>query len=99
VTNAIAFYGGSITNVVPGYGSVLYRMDVPAEATRIQFNASNSANVVLSLEQGTMALAGGPAHWTSYNPPSSQVNNRGCRVIPITLPLPTPPPRPRISIW
>jgi len=66
VTNTLTFYGGSITNVIPGYGTLLYRMDVPSTATRILFNASNSTDIVFSLEQGTIALAGGPAHWTSY---------------------------------
>jgi hypothetical protein len=76
VTNAIAFNGGSITNVIPGYGTLMYRMDVPASATRILFNASNSANVVISLEQGTIALTGGPAHWTSYLYNNSQYGNQ-----------------------
>jgi len=76
VTNTLAFYGGSITNTLPGHGSLLYRMDVPPTATRIVFNASNSTNVVLSLEQGTLALAGGPAHWTSYLYNNSQNGNQ-----------------------
>jgi hypothetical protein len=67
VTNTVAFYGGSITEVIPGYGTLTYRMDVPINATRILFNASNSTDIVFALEQGTVALAGGPAHWTSYN--------------------------------
>jgi hypothetical protein len=71
VTNTLAFYGGSITSNIPGHGTLLYRMDVPASATRILFNASNSVNVVLSLEQGTIALAGGPAHWVSSGANSS----------------------------
>jgi hypothetical protein len=76
VTNAIAFNGGSITNTIPGFGTLMYRMDVPASATRILFNASNSANVVISLEQGTVALAVGPAHWTSYLYNNSQYGNQ-----------------------
>jgi hypothetical protein len=76
VTNLLAFYGGSITGVLPANGSLLYRMDVPPEATRILFSANNSANVVLSLEQGTIALPGGPAHWTSYQGNNSQYPNQ-----------------------
>jgi hypothetical protein len=41
-------------------------MDVPPEARRMVFSANNSTNVVLSLEQGTLAQPGDPAHWTSY---------------------------------
>jgi hypothetical protein len=76
VTNTIAFNGGSFTRVLPGYGSLSYRMDVPPGATRILFGASNSVNVVLSLEQGTMAQAGGPAHWTSYLYNNPQYGNQ-----------------------
>jgi len=76
VSNTLAFYGGFITNILPGHGSLLYRMDVPTTATRILFNANNSPNVVLSLEQGTLAVAGGPAHWTSYIGNNSQNGNQ-----------------------
>jgi hypothetical protein len=88
VTNTIAFYGSSITNVIPGHGSMLFRMDVPPEATRILFNASNSANVVLALEQGTMAQPGGPAHWTSYLYNNSQNPNQAN--VSLNQPLTTP---------
>ncbi len=44
---------------------MFYRLDVPPTATRILFNASNSTDIVFSLEQGTVALPGGPAQWTS----------------------------------
>jgi hypothetical protein len=78
VTNTLAFYGGSISSTIPGYGTLLYRMDVPPEATRILFSASNSTDIVFALEQGTIALAGGPAQWTSYygnySPNGNQAN-------------------------
>jgi hypothetical protein len=35
------------------------------------FNASNSANLLLSLEQGTVAFPSGPAHWVSSGTNSS----------------------------
>ena len=76
ITNTIPYAAGMITNVLPGYGCLRYRMVVPPEATRIMFSANNSANVVFSLEQGTIAQPGGPAHWTSYNPPSGTQNNQ-----------------------
>ena len=63
ITNTIPFDGGSIANTVPGYGKLQYMMSVPPAATRIQFSASNLAALVFSLEQGTVALAGGPAQW------------------------------------
>ena len=66
VTNAIAFYGGAITSTIPAFGSLRYRMEVPPEATRMVFTANNSTNVIISLEQGTLAQPAGPAHWTSY---------------------------------
>ena len=66
VTNSLNFNGGSISGVIPGYGTQMYRLDVPTSATRILFNASNSTDIVFALEQGTLAQAGGPAHWTSY---------------------------------
>jgi hypothetical protein len=63
VTNTIPFFGGSISNTVPGYGILQYLMVVPPTATRILFNASNSTALTFTLEQGTVALAGGPAQW------------------------------------
>jgi hypothetical protein len=74
ITNTIAFYGGSIAKVIPGNGTLRYRLDVPINATRILLNASNSTDIVFALEQGTVALAGGPAHWTSYGPANASLN-------------------------
>ena len=51
---------------IPGYGSLMYRLDVPANATRVLFNTSNTSDIVFFVEQGTIALAGGPAQWNSY---------------------------------
>jgi hypothetical protein len=70
VTNVIAFYGGSVAKLIPGNGTLRYRLDVPNNATRMLCNASNSTDIVFTLEQGTVALAGGPAHWNS----SGQIN-------------------------
>jgi hypothetical protein len=69
VTNTIAFNGGVINTTLPAYGSGRYRIEVPASASHIVFNANHSANVMLALEQGTLAQPGGPAHWNSYNFP------------------------------
>ena len=64
VTNILPFYCGSVTGVLPGYSSLFYRLDVPPEATSLRLNAVNSMDLLLSLEQGTFALPGGPAQWT-----------------------------------
>ncbi len=74
ITNIIAFYGGSVAKVIPGNGTLRYRLDVPLNATRILFNASNSSDIVFSLEQGTVALAGGPAHWNSSGQANTGLN-------------------------
>ncbi len=71
ITNIVSLYGGLIGGTVPPYSSMQYQINVPTNATGIVFNASNSANLLLSLEQGTVALAGGPAHWVSSGANSS----------------------------
>jgi hypothetical protein len=76
ITNILPFYGGSITGNIPPFSSVLYRMDAPADAARLVVGANNSSNVVISLEQGTLAQPGGPDHWTSYSPPYGSINNQ-----------------------
>jgi hypothetical protein len=64
VTNIIPLSNGVIGGLLAGNSSVRYRIDVPANATNIAFTAdNNAAGVVYSLEQGTVALPGGPAHW------------------------------------
>jgi len=60
------FYCGTFSGVIPGDSSLLYRLQAPPEATSLRLNAVNSADLVLSLEQGTVAQPGGPAQWTSY---------------------------------
>jgi len=97
VTNTLAFYGGSITGNIPGHGASLYRIDVPSDATRILFNASNSTDVVLALEQGTIALAGGLAHWTSYWDNNSQDGNQANASLDQFLPAYNSPLRPPYS--
>jgi len=51
---AIAFYGGSLSNVsVPAGGSVTYRIEVPADATRWKSSATHAASMNLFIEEGT----------------------------------------------
>jgi hypothetical protein len=63
VTNDLPFFGGSISQTLPSHGSLRYRIPVPAGATRLSFNANGSAELQFVLEQGTLPLTGGPAHW------------------------------------
>ena len=50
---AIAFYGGRLDNVsVPTGGSITYRIEVPADATRWKHTATNTASVRLFIEEG-----------------------------------------------
>jgi hypothetical protein len=65
LAEVVGLYQEAIAGTVPAFGSLQYRIDVPAEAGSIVLNASNSSNLVLSIEQGTLALPGGPAHWVS----------------------------------
>ena len=65
VANSVAFYGGSVTNLLPPNSVTMYRMDVPPDATRLKLYGTNTASVGLSLEQGTLAQTGGGAHWRS----------------------------------
>jgi hypothetical protein len=81
VINTIPFDGGSISSTVPGFGVLEYLISVPPSATRLFFNATNSTALTFNLEQGTVALAGGPAQWrsssanVSFNQVLNQANN------------------------
>jgi hypothetical protein len=67
VDDVLDFYNGSLNNVIiNGYSTLLYRIDVPPEATSLQFSASNSSDLVLFLEQGTVPGPGDDAQWISY---------------------------------
>lgn len=52
-TNLVPFYAGFITNVIPPNGSLLLRVDVPADATRWRHTATHSPEVSLFLDQGS----------------------------------------------
>jgi large repetitive protein len=65
----IAFYGGTAQAIVPAHNSVLYRIDVPAAATRWKHSATHTTNLVLYLDQGT------PATTTNSINRSSQPNS------------------------
>ncbi|HUA66043.1 MAG TPA: hypothetical protein VME24_09355 [Alphaproteobacteria bacterium] len=51
-TNVIPFYDGHTNTIIPAYGTMLYRFDVPGNADRLNLVATNAAGVWLYLEQG-----------------------------------------------
>jgi hypothetical protein len=67
-SNTIPFSGAMTVTNLPVNGSLSYRIDVPPNATRLLFNASNAPGVFFSVEQGTPARPAGPAHWYSASP-------------------------------
>ncbi|MBK8039227.1 MAG: hypothetical protein IPK22_19150 [Verrucomicrobiaceae bacterium] len=59
------YYTGTINTSVPAGGSVLYRIPVPPEATRMKWTATHPTSVQMRLEQGTLPGTTGSQHWTS----------------------------------
>jgi hypothetical protein len=66
VNGTLPPYGGAIAASIPADGALLYLIDAPSLATHLKFNCVNSAAVLFGVEQGTLAQAGGPAHWYSW---------------------------------
>ena len=58
-------YRGMAGDTLPALGSRLYRVDAPAQATRLKVFGTNASSVSLRLEQGTLPQASGTAHWIS----------------------------------
>jgi hypothetical protein len=67
VDGILDFDCGSLSNVIAGNSTLLYRIDVPPEATSLRFSASNSSDLVFLLEQGTVPGPGDDAQWISYH--------------------------------
>ena len=67
------FYTGSTSTSLTPHGSALYRVDVPAEASRWRHTATHATEVVVYLEQGTLPRID-QCHWRSYgeNTPLNQ---------------------------
>jgi len=59
------YYTGALNLSIPANSSVVYRIPVPAEATRMKWSATHPATVELRLEQGTLPGTSGTQHWTS----------------------------------
>lgn len=70
----IAFYGGRIDPVLPPGSQSVYRIDVPAEATRWLHKATNVAGVQMFLEQGTLPAKGGTDDWRNGTSTNSNFN-------------------------
>ena len=62
---ALDFYSGSINASLAPHASAVYRVDVPAEASRWRHDATHAAEVLVCLEQGTMPRFDA-CHWRSY---------------------------------
>jgi hypothetical protein len=56
-TNDLAFYGGYVTNLLPAYGSALYRIVVPEDAVRWRSHATNADGVFLACSSTSSDLA------------------------------------------
>jgi hypothetical protein len=72
----IAFYGGTGTAFIPPASQAVFRVDVPAEATRWKHAATHAAGVVLYLEQGTLPnKTGGEDYRSPAGVANSTLNN------------------------
>jgi len=78
----LAFYNGTVNTSIPAGASLLYRIPVPVEATRLKWTSTHPSSVQLRLEQGTLPGTTGSQHWTSsggantvFNQPLTSPNN------------------------
>jgi len=69
----VPFYGGTATNLIDGFSSAIFRVDVPPEATRWIHTSVHSTNLQVLLEQGTLPTRSFN-HW--FSPAAS--TNSGC---------------------
>lgn len=67
----VPFYGGMANTTVPGFSTMLYRVDVPSEAVRWKHTSTHTTNLTVYLGQGTLPTAAARA-WASTGPNSSQ---------------------------
>jgi hypothetical protein len=67
------FFGGTLQTSLAPRAAVLYRVDVPPEATRWRHTATHVAEVLVCLEQGSLPRTDS-SHWRSFleNSPLSQ---------------------------
>jgi hypothetical protein len=66
VAGVLPFYGGGVTNVsLPAFSKTTYRIDVPAEATRLRLTNAGPTTVKYYLDQGSMPTVTSSDHWNS----------------------------------
>ena len=63
VVGNLDFYNGTITNVIPGFGKLTFRMDVPSDARRIRYTNTGPATLKWYLDQGTLPTLTSSDHW------------------------------------
>jgi hypothetical protein len=64
VAAALDFYNGAITNVIPAFGKLTFRIDVPSDARRIRLTNTAPASVKWYLEQGTLPTLTSSDDWS-----------------------------------
>ncbi len=69
----VPFYGGSGNTTVGPYGSSIFRVDVPPEATRWRHASTHTTNLTVYLDQGTIPGRVN-TRWTSYTANSGYTN-------------------------
>lgn len=74
VTNLIAFYGGTLTTVLPPFGQLLCRIDVPADAWRWIHTSVHASAVRVYLDQGSLPKLTTSDHWHSGSVANSTLN-------------------------
>jgi hypothetical protein len=74
VVPTIPFYGGTVTFNLPPGTATLYRIDVPADATRWKHTSAHALGVQFAIEQGTIPVNGGSDDWRSPNSANTTLN-------------------------
>ncbi len=74
VPETIPFYGGLALTNLPPFGQIVYRVDVPSDATRWKHAATHASGVQLHLEQGTLPNKTGNDDWRSQGASNSVLN-------------------------
>jgi hypothetical protein len=63
--SVLPFYHGYTNTIIPAFGELLYRIDVPGNAVRLNLAATNAAGVWLYLEQGAPPTLTYGDNWVS----------------------------------
>jgi hypothetical protein len=66
-TNVIPFYNGYVNTVIPPFGLLKYRVDVPSDAVRWIHSSTNASSVWLFLDQGSAPTMTTSDHWYAKN--------------------------------